>query len=236
MHTVGIIASSPCSVGTEGGDTPVWVLEGAVVDIDLNNDRAWTQDSGLVAISTLLGNDPDADTGWGQTSAYVGANRNSDGLSLSGSEIVAYIGAAKTKLLAGATARLQWKEGSNIEGAGVLNFITSDGSFAVEWDVGLNASDDAQGSSWAGSFNSTIADILSTADGALNCAAYTTTATRGEFSVNGSAADVSVLDTDDWPGTGYDAVLTNLTGGRLQRVTLFDPVASGSLSALSVAA
>src|SRR5688500_16405164 len=87
---------------------PVWVPDNAKIHIDFVNDRAWTAASGVVAIETLLGTDPDASAVTGGT-AYDPAELTADGL-VHGEVQPAFIGAAKSLLASGATSVFRFKQ------------------------------------------------------------------------------------------------------------------------------
>src|SRR5688500_17892273 len=80
----------------EGGEEPWWDAT-SLVDIDFINDRAWTAADGEVAITTLVGEDPQSDLD-GTTTAWVPGALTADGYATNTK--LAFIGAAKSALLA----------------------------------------------------------------------------------------------------------------------------------------
>jgi hypothetical protein len=214
-------------------DTPEWVPDDAKIHIDFVNDRAWTEADGEVAINTLVGADANADAGYGDTTGYTTEALEADGYSGSGDE-PALIGAALTKLLAGATTVITHKNMTSVRNFYLLG---SDGNSAIE--IGIQDDLVAYGSSWSGSFDESIANIVNMGEGAINRVACTITPTRGELACNGSDAVSAVLDTDDFPISGESALVAAfiVVGGpdeHLQSITIYDPLPStAGLSELS---
>lgn len=225
-------------------ETPAWVPAGYDIWIEprvldgFATGRAWVNGTGIVPITDLLGADANTDEGAGPTQ-FTPSYLSADGYTID-EFFVAFIGAARTMLLAGATTRLELANCSPAAAASGLLLVSADGNDGVQ--VLLRPGGDPEsgyvrGESWNGSFSEVIAPQPNS-DSASQVLACTLTSTRGELSVNGSTpANVAVLDTSDWPTSGENAIVaTLLTGSNLAfaSIGIKQPVASASLPALSI--
>lgn len=215
------------------GGEPDWWPADSKVAIDFINDRAWTIEDGPVAISVLLGFDQDAeDAGW-PGGEYDPADLGPTGYNQT-TPAPAYIGRAKTRLLAGATTRFQVLSGAIGSGlplflgdvpgeAGIyVEFIEADSSFRF-----LSTGGAALDATVAGAF----------VPSQVNCLAITLTPTRGEAATNGSLIVTDTVDTNDWP-TGVDPIAFGLINTNdemiVQTITIYDALPStAGLAALS---
>ena len=221
-----------------GGGAPAWVPENAVIHIDLlggdPQGRAWVEGTGAVAVETLLGNDPIVDGAWG-ASAYDSSDLTVDGFETD--QAVAFLGAARTKLLAGATVRIVNK---NVN-AGDLWLLVLTSEAGAE-HIRVSASTSAvECSSNSGSVGvGQQAPGLDGSAGARNCIALTITDTRLEAACNGNGTLlVGIVDeTDRPPGTPMVAALFDYLSAEtaIQSITIYDPLSStAGLSELSSA-
>ena len=223
------------TVAVDDGDSPGgggdWWDADALVDIDFVNDRAWTASDGEVQIDTLVGSDPIVSSAYG-TSTYDPEALSADGYTMQGDHL-AFIGGAKTLLLGGATIRVEFKRVAASGSSAFYQYGADDASAALALDVDWNNAE-VELYSWLGTYNKNITGVLGS-DGSINAFAMTATSSRSEVSVNGSAADVESLSTDDWPASGYDVVFINLEAPSiLRRIKIFDPLADATgLPALS---
>lgn len=226
----------------EGGEEGWWD-ETALVDIDFVNDRAWTAADGEVAISTLVGADPDSDNSYGPTE-FLSENMEADGYHFildsglpQGTMSLAAIGVLETILLAGATFRVQWKwRDTGTADDTVLALAKSDGSNVnYLWVNGVSGR--VSFSDWNGSFEEVLDGSIDLDAGDHNCVAATVAGSRAEFSVNGSDAQ-AVEDTFDAIPSGTTVALLSLAPTSvLQTLTVYTPLPDttglAELSALS---
>ena len=230
---------TPITAGMSSGPTtPSWVPANAKIHIDFvggsPQGRAWS-DGAEVAINTLLGSDPNTENAWGE-SRYDPALLTADGYA-DPDEILGFIGALRTLLLAGATLRIALKETnqSNV----TLALVSADGNEAVSIDINAGSSDlSVQGYTWSGPLSAAdnqIPNILNTGAGALNAVATTVTATRLDLAANGSDALAAVLsETDRPPGNPMVAAFIDSKGESIQSITIYDPLpTTAGLSELS---
>lgn len=217
-----------------GNGAPDWVPTDAVIHIDLlggtPQGRAWSNGA-EVAIDTLLGSDPNTDNAWASTE-YNSANINAYGYQpLDGQpKAVAFIGTARTMLLAGATVTVKEKLNAR-EGAPfteTINFlaVSTDGVDVIEIDAGYPVHG-ASGYSWEGDLNLVIPNILNdNANGVMNGVAFTFVPTRLDLAVNQSVAQTGIVDeTMRPPGNPLVAALLNCNHEQaIQSITIYDPL------------
>lgn len=226
-----------------GGGIPEWVPEGAKIHIDLvrafnNQDAAWTEADGIVAVDTLLGSDPNTEVGWGAT-AY-----NPDALAIDGYDMglsggpFALIGSALSLILAGSTFVLRYGMTNTGTPAGSpFVAISADGENAIEIDDAGSLTIEAY--SYTGPYDRTSDAVINAGvEGALNALAMTLTASRAEFAVNGSSVYEDTLNPDEFIQTGDSPIVVALVDTRqntaVQSLTIYDPLPDTTgLSALS---
>jgi hypothetical protein len=225
---------------------PDWVPANAVIHIDLvggsPQGRAWVQDTGIVAVNTLLGADPNTDAGWG-TTGYVPAELTENGLTYFVNP-PALIGSARTMMMDSATLVVRTKKNTG-DGTEEYSFIaiSADGGDAVQIELhggGITSDLSARAFSWNGGFVSVIPSIVNLGGGALNCCALTITTSRLDIAVNGSAAVAGILTDAERPAANpFVAGIIDPGSGRyvaLQSVTIYDPLpTTAGLSELSEA-
>jgi hypothetical protein len=219
--------------GGGGGDTPDWVPANAVIHIDLvggdPQGRAWVEGTGVVAVDTLLGNDPNTTANYEET-LYDPAALVASGYSkqdATDGHPPAFIGLARTKFLEGTTIRVQFKEGDT-----QLVSRSTDDNAAIQMDIGVDGvqaySNGPFGTETYYEFYNNVGD-----GSAVNAVAITFTATRFEFAVNGNDPVAGVLVEADLPvesPLSYVVFYTDM----LQSITLYDPLPStAGLSELS---
>lgn len=216
--------------GEEGGGAPEWVPENAKVHIEFNNNRAWTETSGEVEIDTLVGTDPDTENYWG-ASAYNESDLTEDGLTNTDSTQPALIGEALTKLLGGATVRVQFV--ASPAGPGGW-FVMSSANGAAALQIGPEIGGNVTVSG-ANEELVVLTSVLTTDPGALNAIAFTLVDARFEIAASGSEEGTATLDNPSEfpPESPLSTALLDF-GGSVQTVTLYDalPDTTG-LSALS---
>lgn len=216
-----------------GGD---WWDDDAVVDIDLVNNRAWTEADGEVAIDTLLGTDANTDNYW-DNSVYNPEALTVDGLV--GYDTVALIGAARTAALGG-TIRVQTKQLADTNSAfNPIILMAADGNNGAAVEIRFNPPDAWFGFDGDESDAATISRIVNelVADGgAVNVIAATLTNTRAEFSANGSDAESAPVSASYWPDENpFVAVAFQVNDDNaMQTITIYDALPStAGLSELS---
>lgn len=226
-----------------GGGEPEWVPEGAAIHIDLiggdPQGRAWVRDVGEVAVDTLLGADANTTAAWA-VSTYEPTQLTADGYEGSDTyRAAAFIGAARTKILAGATLRIKLKYLAQ-EGITTNPFIVASADGAAGIYTALTAPD-AKAGTYAQGDILTSAGSVNTNVGAafFNIFALTITSTRIEFSANGFAAEAAVLTETDYPVSGGSQIVAALIDTAFveefyQTITIYDalPDTTG-LAALS---
>jgi len=224
------------------GGAPAWVPANAKIHIDFlggtPQGRAWVDGTGEVAVETLLGNDPVVDGGYA-TTQYSSSDLTSNGYKPSGSATLftAFIGAARTKIAAGATFRFVTKNPMvNVTGTITLALVSADGNDAIECSkggVGIHVE------SWNGSLNANSGTVFSDGFGAVNVCALTVVDMRFEGAGNGSSALlVATLDENDRPPdnplVGFAFNYRSTNAQTIQSITLYDPLSStAGLSELS---
>lgn len=195
-----------------------WWDENSLVDIDFVNDRAWTAADGEVAISSLIGNDPVVDNGWG-TSGYDPSGLNAEGYS--SGDVAAFIGTLRDLLLAGSTAVIQWKR----IGLGAWSFILMDDS--GDASVGHDIDADILGYAWGGGSTYNIDEVVGFTADAANKLAATLTPSRAELAGNGALISAESLTALDWPTSGVDELICGFISSgvhRIQSITVYDPL------------
>jgi len=229
---------------SSAGGTPAWVPAGARIHIDLvggtPQGRAWVDGTGEVAVDTLLGSDPNTESGWNVT-FYDPAYLMSDGYYGDGVVLVtAFIGAARSKVLTGGTTVVRFRDPLSCLTHSVFALVSADGNNGLEIELRGNQSQRVNANSWNGSLDLTIQNILNTlADGAINVLAFTLTQTRIDFAVNGSDAVTSPLTVDDYPVDGDGALVAVVIDQRqnceaIQSITIYDQLSTiAGLSELS---
>ncbi len=220
-----------------GGGGGGWWDATSKIDIDLVNNRAWTESGGEVAIDTLLGSDANTD-GWAST-AYDPNLLGASGLACGDAspQFPAFIGLARSSVLAGATVRFRWLRSFPGQLISLVLFAANGGD-AVEIDGRANKS--AKGQSFNGNLNLNILDILQETDGQLiaNAIAATIATDRVDIAANGSSAVTGPVDEFDRPPDNpLVAVFIDFkVGDYLQTITIYDPLPDTTgLSALSTA-
>ena len=224
-----------------GSSTPDWVPTNAKIYIDLVNNRAWTEEGGEVAIDTLLGSDPNTENGW-DTSEYDNSN-SIDGQGYYTSQPLAFIGGARSMLLAGATSVVRLRQFDSIGGTDI-NFVmlSADGNDGIEVD--LDGSRSATGYDWSGTLidppinvpnirNEVLGEIPTGA--VVNVLAFTIVSDRIDVAANGSDAETVVPTGALLPGLNpLVAAILYANGLAIQSITIYDalPTTAG-LSELS---
>ena len=209
--------------------------------------RAWSNGA-EIAIDTLLGSDPNAVNGRGDT-AYNPGYIGSFGYQVPSEQVdpgviinVAFIGAARTALLDAATFVIREKLNSHdVTLVGTINIelLSEDGNDAAEIDVGYPAHS-VSGYTWNGApaLDLLISNILNeSANGAVNVLAATITSTRMDIAVNGSTAQTGTMDSSMRPPGNPLVAAIFICDFRqaIQSITIYDPLPSTTgLSALSV--
>jgi hypothetical protein len=223
MEYLGPFASAQMS-SAGGGD--VWVPEGAIIHIDfLGGDpqgRAWLEGTGEVAIDTLLGNDPNADSGMVVTTVYNEEGITADGY-LGAGQPVALIGQALSLMLADATARLQTEA---IGGSGNdvnIIAISADGSDGVQIDYSHTGGTSVIAQSFGGSLNLSADDVCNQGDGSINACAWTFVSDRLDVAISEHDALTGAMDASDRPGT-VNAILFMFGECAIQSFTIYAPL------------
>lgn len=202
---------------------PEWVPAGYDIWIEprvldgFPNGRAWVAGTGIVAVNTLLGTDPNSENYQG-ASAYDPANLTADGLAENG--IVALIGEARTRVIAGATTVIKWSVPES------LYFLIHDAAGGHLVYLEANEATDLL-AVMAGSTSDEIVDAF---DPGVNALAVTATATRLEAAMTGSTPVVLTLTAGDWDA----AVAVIDTQAPIQSIGIrTDLAAAASLPTLS---
>jgi hypothetical protein len=231
--SVSLAVPSCFGCQTDGGGTvPDWVPADAKIHIDLVGGtpqaRAWVEGTGEVAVNTLLGSDPNTETGWGPTiynPSYLTANGYVDQTAVN--SIVAISG-LRSGILAGATIVLREKVlGVPFDNNFVL--LSADGSAAIQYNGNMGTGG-GELYSWASDIDVEIPNILNVGPGDINVIAITNTPTRAEYAINGSAPASAVLTTTDFPVSGPSeiiAVVIDIGSDSLcafQSITIYDPL------------
>lgn len=109
----------------------------ARIHIDFVNNFGWTDRHGVVAIGSLIGGDHNTDNGWG-ASAYISSALISSGLDMSAlpNKLIAFIGPALDKMLAGATTVVNATTGNTDATQISIALLSADGNNAMEADFG----------------------------------------------------------------------------------------------------
>ena len=224
----------------ESAETPVWVPANAKIHIDFlggsPQGRAWSNGA-AVDIGTLIGNDPVADSAWGDTtreydSGYLTANGYFAGLT-------AFLGAAKTRMTGDVTVVFQFYEDTTVHQVSMM-WSSSDGGAGFQIDADPNPGGDKKVYFYSnvGGFNrSTGADLVFSASGIANKIATTLVTNRWDVACNGGTAVSGPLTITHRPAAKpmtcafIDASFSNLW---LQSITLYDPLpTTAGLSELS---
>lgn len=204
--------------------------------VDFAGDRAWVDGTGAVALATILGTDETGglESGWGETAFepdFLGEHGYASIDAHPSPRDFAFVGAALTKILAGATivATIRVATGSFsaflIGNADASRFIVAgerSGAHATIYSyVGINKQ-----------INSCI--VAGAAPGAINKLAITITSTRLEVSVNGSAVNSTTLDSSEYASMVCAGVSApQAPGGYIVSYAIYDPVAIGDLPTVS---
>lgn len=220
-----------------GGGAPEWVPDGAKIHIDLvrafnEQDAAWVDGVGVVAVDTLLGSDPNTENAWGPSS-YNSANLTTNGYfnGDDGATIALLVGALSS-VLTGATVRLRFGSSGN----------APSGDFIVASANGVDALDfvfsalGASAYSWGGPTYLDLPSVTNVGEGASNTLAVTTSGSRLEISCNGSEPQAGTLESSDRPeGNPLVAAFVSInTQSYFKSITIYDPLPSTTgLSALS---
>lgn len=223
-----------------GGGAPAWVPANAVIHIDLvggdPQGRAWVQGTGEVAVETLLGSDPNTDnvvsSGYNPTNPTA---LDANGYGGSNAYDPAFIGNARTLVLAGCTLRVQfWIQSGGADNLAVY-LMSADGADSIEVRLRTTTNHRAYIDSFSGDLMVLITDIVNVASGAINVVACTISGTRAELAVNGAAAVTGVIGEDDRPTANpLVAAVVQCGNHRIQSITLYDPYPSTTgLSELS---
>ena len=188
-----------------GGGASSWVPVDAKIHIDFlggtPQGRAWNNGA-EVAINTLLGSDPTTVSSYGATSynpTYLGANGYAN------NSPAAFIGAAKTMLLNGATMVLSFKNVSAPTTDMDILLMGEEGGDYM-FSAGLGIATDRKGRLYAASDFTGIAtaNLANVAVGTLNGVATTMTALRLELAMNGGTAiSFPATTADRPPGTPF---------------------------------
>lgn len=223
--------------GGGGGGTPAWVPANAVIHIDLvggtPQGRAYIAGTGEVAVDTLLGADPNTD-GYATTEYNSEWLVEGDGMDQAAG--VAFIGAALSKLLAGATVRHVSKRNDPSKPVGVIFWMMSvDNECILEVQI-----KNVPPTLFVQSFNTSVTGTgtVNTA-GAINVVAYTVAiaSRRLEAAVNGAAPAILAIPVEDLPvGSPLAASLFDQKSDHsfVQSITFYDPLPStAGLSELS---
>jgi hypothetical protein len=229
--------------GGGGGD---WVPANAVIHIDLvggdPQGRAWVAGTGVVAVDTLLGTDPNTESAYG-LGAYVPEHLVAgEGYGRGDGEqpLMSPIGVLRDALVAGSTFTIKLKTSRTTGSLLTFYLLAVDGLAALE--LKLNTTSAAvHFSTWdAGGISRVTLSVLNiSAAGVANNVAATFIPTRADISANGSVATSDVLTTDNFPVSGPSAIVCGVIehGGNgvfIQSITLYDPLPStAGLSELS---
>lgn len=195
LSSLASLICKPSQGSSGGGGSPNWWDNTALVDMDFVNDRAWTAADGEVMISTLLGSDT-TEGAWTATD-YDPADLNEDGYMSPENQSVAFVGTAKTALLAGSTiviTLLDAVAGLPFSSSTILLMSTPDGSNALEFlweeDRGVRSI------SWVGVL---VDEGGTSVGGGVNRIAITATPTRVESALNGTLVTEATIGEVDWP-------------------------------------
>jgi hypothetical protein len=205
-----------------GGGAPEWVPENAKIHIDFVNDRAWTEEDGEIAIDTLLGSDANTENYWDTTSYDPETMLSAEGLNSEGSSS-AFIGVARSALVAGATTRFVIKQlQTSEEIKKPLMLMAADGNNGAHVALNAGSADLTLGGEGVSSGGITA----NVGVNAVNAVAVTFTSDRAEWAVNGSAASTATVDANYWPDENpFVAALVNPGGGfAMRELTIYDPL------------
>jgi hypothetical protein len=207
-----LLGSVACTQGASGGGTPEWVpedfadgiwIEPRVID-GFATGRAWVAGTGIVAVDTLLGTDANTDNGW-DTTTYDPANLTADGYDHSGEDGPAFIDAARTMLLAGATVQIEVHDWDTATDDVILAYLAASGNLGINVEGRRTALDDKLHTySWDNVVTSTVNSVMQTG---TNRVAATVSQTRLESSGNGSSPFEGVLTSTQWPTSGEDEIV-----------------------------
>jgi hypothetical protein len=209
--TIGGVSDTFTSTTAAAG-APEWVpeafaegiwIEPRVID-GFATGRAWVAGTGVVAVDALLGADANTDNGW-DTTTYDPANLTADGYDHSEEDGPAFIGAARTMLLAGATVQIEVRDWDTATDDVILAYLAASGNLGINVEGRRAALDDKLHTySWDEVVTSTVNDVMQTG---TNRVAATVSQTRLESSGNGSSPFAGVLTSTQWPTSGEDEIV-----------------------------
>jgi hypothetical protein len=238
----GLLEAGDLGEGGGGGETPAWVPDDAVIHIDLvrafnAQDAAWVEGTGVVDVDTLLGSDVNTENYWDETS-YDSGLLTANGYEPGEEETsVAFIGAARTALVAGATTVVALKQTADTSNA-INPFIlmAESGDNGVSCDLNFGTLGFAQLD--GDDVDADIAGIVNNTHGAgaINVAAMTLTNARAELAMNGTSALEGTLGEEYWPVESPFVAAASYVGpaNAIQSITLYAALPStAGLSALS---
>ena len=207
---------------------PEWVPDDAVIHIDFlggaPQGRAWTEAAGEVGIATLLGNDPAVYDYVPNDTGYNASLITSNGYDPRGSGLqTAFIGAARTKILAGVTMRLVQKRMIvDVNSARALSLVSENGDEERSFAIGIAT----VGASRTGSSGRTSSPVLLNVVNGIEAMAFTHTSARMEIAAMGHGAEgelIELIITSPAPmiGAWIDYTKNYAT---VQSITIYDPL------------
>jgi hypothetical protein len=228
----------------EGGSSaPAWVPADAIIHIDFlggtPQGRAWTEADGEVGIETLLGDDDNTDY-YTRQSEYDPAGIQEDGYhkpERDQNPPPAFIGAARAKLLAGATMRVQFLCNGPIGSTEFpIIMMAGTGQVGIDWRFEGTEIPDRTNKAGVASWTNVARTATAVRSDTLNCFALTITPTRGELAANGSSTMALALSEEDWPTSGADQINAGIVDVFcIQSITIHDPLPDTTgLPALSI--
>lgn len=241
---IALTSSSPRPSEGGGGDDPEWVPEGATHHAEFGDfgsgpeARAWTAADGIVAVTTLLGSDPNTENGLG-VSEYDPLNLTVDGYVTESNVPVALIGSARTAMLAGCTYTIKTTDLDGEQDVTSFSLVSANGNAGLNGvfstATGINRT---LATSLTGFLEVEVSNIVNVGVGARNNVAVTCTDARYELAANGSSAVSGVPTVDDRPIESplvAFGITTSLSNHRaMTSITLYDALPSTTgLSALS---
>jgi hypothetical protein len=206
---------------------PDWVPANSKIHIDFlggsPQGRAYVDGVGVVAIETLLGNDPIVEN-YAPTE-YLNSDLTVNGYLPSGGVVLftAFLGAARSLITAGATFRYKLSNTTLLSRSTTLFAMSSaDGNDALECVFGVLG---LGVSSWNGSLSVGTSGTVSTV-GAMNIVALTVIDMRFEAAINGNPEIIAaVLSGDDRPAANpLEGVSFSFreAGVAIQSISLYD--------------
>ena len=224
-----------------------WVPANAKIHIDLvggtPQGRAWVEGTGEVAVSTVLGTDPNTEGGW-QSAEYdpakLVANYGYGTANVAASPLtVALIGAARALVVAGATVRVQQKRMTTVLSGGTITYAlaSADANSGIQFIVN-DSPNSVKGTSWNLGYDVAITGLLNNSAGAQNVVAATFLPTRAALSNNGSSPALSqALTPEHFPTSGDSPIVCSLfeiiPNNFLQSATIYPPQPDAALPGLS---